>query len=353
MPTIDALVKNSALLSDVSMKYLTPPNFTPPLPNAHVDKSILAGEPFNTMDSFLKDDLFGAEPTLSKLIDNYTENKDNFKLALKENLDSLKDSSDRLQDLKDAKEAEREENATGVFEELAIEDEDNDENTGSALSTLNGFANGEIPPEPKNLANIPIAGEDENKNSPPPEEDEDTVKPTMTLKDFAEKYLTPEAVEQKISEISHNTNETSRADEVKDLVRSFNSVLTNLNENRGVSNLMSALADKFGNSVKMNESKLNEIGISVTSEGFLALNESIFNSALEKDEDDVNSILGNEGLAGRLEKDINLANSQSDRLFTSVLDYLSQRNQDDAESLYGNNANYAKENMPRFVAMWT
>ena len=352
MPTLDSIVKNSALLSDVSMKYLTPPTFTPPEPNSHVTRSILAGEPFNTMDTFLKDELFGAEPTLSKLIDNYTENKDNFKLALKENLDSLKNSSDRLQDLKDAKEAERQEEATGVFEELAIKDDD-DENTGSALSTLNGFANGEIPPEEKNLANIPIAGEDEDKPSPPPQEDEETSKPMMTLKDFAEKYLTPEAVGQKINEISHNTNATSRADEVKDLVRSFNSVLTNLNENRGVSGLMSALADKFGNSVKMNESKLNEIGISVTSEGFLALNESIFNSALEKDSEDVDSVLGNEGLAGQLDKNINLANSQSDRLFTSVLDYLSQRYQDDAESLYGNNANYAKENMPRFVAMWT
>lgn len=353
MPTLGSIVKNSALLSDVSMKYLTPPTFTPPLPNAHVDKSILAGEPFNTIDTFLKDDLFGAQPTLSKLIDNYTERKDNFKLALKENLDSLKDSSDRLQDLKDTKEAERQENTTGVFEELAIKDDDADENTGSALSTLNGFANGEIPPEPKNLANISVTGEEDSEEEKNPNIKPESPEVTNSLQDFAKKYLTAEAVEQKINEISRNPNETSRADEVKNLVRSFNSVLTNLNENRGVSNLMSALADKFGNNAKVNESSLNEIGISVTSEGFLALNESIFNSALEENSEDINSVLGNEGLAGQLEKDINLANSQSDRLFTSMLDYLSQRYQDDAESLYGNNADYAKENSPRFVAMWT
>lgn len=353
MPTLGSIVKNSALLSDVSMKYLTPPTFTPPLPNAHFDKTVLAGEPFNTMDTFMKDDLFGAQPTLSKLIDNYTERKDNFKLALKENLDSLKDSSDRLQDLKDSKEAERQENATGVFEELAIDNDEDEPDT--ALSTLNGFAKGEIPPEPKNLANIPIAAEEdsvaEDKQAPPVKKAPSAN--VSSLQEFAEKYLTPEAVEQKISEISQNTNVSSRMDEVKELVRSFNSALTYLNENRGVSNLMSALADKFGNNVKLNESELNEIGISVTSEGFLALNESIFNSALEKDSEDVNSILGNEGLAGQLEKNINLANYQGERLFTSMLDYLNQRYQDDAESLYGNNAAYARENAPRFVAMWT
>ena len=83
------------------------------------------------------------------------------------------------------------------------------------------------------------------------------------------------------------------------------------------------------------------------------LNESIFNSALNNNPGEVNYVLGSEGLAGQLERNIDLANSQQDRLFTTILDYANQQRQDDAENLYGNNANYAQENTPRIFAMLT
>lgn len=357
MPTLGAIVNQSAMLADVSMKFLTPPN----MPNIKSEKSILAGKPFETLDEMVKKE-FSAQPTLTNLLNNYTENKDNFGLALKENLDSLKNAADRLKDLMDAKEAEKKENATGVLEELAIDsdDEDNDENTGSALSTLKGFAEENIPPEQRNLAGIPqVPEDDESKDSdsteqptppePPMQETEETVKPIRTLKDFAEVYL---SAEQNTEETVQNADEDSRVTDVKNLIRDFNSMLTYLNKNRGMSNLMSALADNFGNNKDLTKS-LEDIGVSVDAEGFLSLNESILNSALERDADEVSSVLGSEGLAGQLDRSINLANYQGDRLFTSVLEYLNQKVQDDAESLYANNANYAKENTPRFFAVST
>ena len=98
---------------------------------------------------------------------------------------------------------------------------------------------------------------------------------------------------------------------------------------------------------------MNEVGISVNAQGFLTLNEGIFNHALNNNSESVNSIIGSDGLAGQLDKNINLANYQSDKLFTSITDYANNQRQDDAESLYGNNAAYAKENSPRIFAMLT
>ena len=346
MPTLTTMMQNSAMLSNVSAKYLTPPNFYPPEDNPQLNKTILAGQPFNTMDQLLKND-FGAQPSLSTLLENYNDSKGRFGLELKENLDSLKDASDRLQDLKDDKEAEREENATGVFEELAIDD-DSDENTGSALSNLKAFAEGEIPPELKNLANIPIAGQNEEN----PNAKNELPEKQNNLQDFANKYLTAENPNKTPNNFGTLPEEDSRIGGVRNLVQNYNNAVNYLNENRGVSNLMSALADKFVNNQTLNES-LNEIGISIDAQGFLVLNENIFNQALNKDADEVETILGSEGLAGQLEKNIDLANYQGDKLFTSIIDFANQNKQDDAESLYGNKANYAKENSPRFVTMFS
>lgn len=347
MPTLTTMMQNSAMLSNVSARYLTPPNFYPPEDNPQLNKTILAGQPFNTMNQLLKND-FGAQPSLSTLLENYNDSKGRFGLELKDNLDSLKDASDRLQDLRDAQAAEREENATGVFEELAI-DNDSDENTGSALSNLKGFAEGEIPPELKNLANIPIAGQTEKNSNAAPELPE---RQQNNLQDFAAEYLTAENPNKTPNNFGTLPEEDSRISGVRNLVQNYNNAVNYLNENRGISNLMSALADKFGNNQTLNQS-LNEIGISIDAQGFLALNENIFNQALNEDADEVETILGSEGLAGELEKNINLANYQGDKLFTSIIDFANQNKQDDAESLYGNRANYARENSPRFVAMFS
>lgn len=329
MPTINSIVSQANMVAQVSTRYFDTPR--------EANNSVLVRPGFQTVFNFLKSD-FGGQPALTTLIENYTNNRESFNDEMQENLNSLRESAEKV---KESTEAETE--ATQENEEVA--DTDNDNNTGSALSTLGEFAVGNIPPEQRNA---PLPPEEGTQPEPPPE-----VESTNALNNFAAEYLTAERIQSDVLENLSNINSNSRVSQIQNLVRDFNSAIAYLYENRGVSNLMDALADKFGNNQNLAAS-LNSIGISMDSQGFLSVNEAIFNSALNNDSDTVNDILGSEGLSGQLGRNINLANYQGDRLFTSIIDYANnQRPQDDAESLYGNNANYAKENTPKIFAMLT
>ena len=318
MPSVNSIVGQANMVAGLSTK-LFGSNI-----NA-ANHSLLIKPANNTFANFLKSE-FGGQPALTNLIQNYSDKRETFQETLKENMASLKESSDKV---KATSETET--------ETPKIADTDNDNNTGAVLSTLGEFANGNIPPQERNIALMV-----KPKVAPRPELPE-----KQNLQKFANEYLTAE----KSVEKNAASNEDSRVTNVKNLVRDFNSTMSYLNENRGMSNKMAALADKFGNS-DLRDS-LNEIGISVKQQGLLSLNETAFTSALNKNSEGVSSVLGSEGLAGQLDKNINLANNQGDRLFTSITDYASNQRQDDSESLYGNNANYAKENSPRIFAMLT
>jgi hypothetical protein len=318
MPSVNSIVGQANMVAGLSTK-LFGSNI-----NA-ANHSLLIKPANNTFANFLKSD-FGGQPALTNLIQNYSDKRESFQETLKENMASLKESSDKV---KATSETET--------ETPKIADTDNDNNTGAALSTLGEFANGNIPPQEKNIS-LAV----KPKVAPKPEPPE-----KQNLQKFANEYLTAE----KSAEKNADSNEDSRVTDVKKLVRDFNSTMSYLNENRGMSGKMAALADKFGNS-NLKDS-LNEIGISVNQQGLLSLNETAFTSALNKNSEGVSSVLGNEGLAGQLDKNINLANNQRDRLFTSIIDYANNQRQDESESLYGSNANYAKENSPRIFATWT
>ena len=320
MPSVNSVVGQANMVAGLSVKLFGSNREA-------ANNSLLIQAPQSTFANFLKSD-FGGQPALTNLIENYSNNRESFSESFKENMSSLKDASDKVKASSETK-----------TEKPQIADTDNDKNTGANLSTLGGFANGNIPPAERNLV-LALKPKVNPKTEPPDKKD--------TLQNFANAYLTAE----KTNEETTATDEDSRVTDVKNLVRDFNSTMSYLNENRGMSNLMSALADKFGNNVKLSES-LNDVGISVNAQGFLKLNESIFNSALNNNPGEVNYVLGSEGLAGQLERNIDLANSQQDRLFTTILDYANQQRQDDAENLYGNNANYAQENTPRIFAMLT
>ena len=323
MPTINAMVNHANMVARVSTKYFGS-NFQA------ANNSVLVGPGFQNFFNYLKSD-FGGQPALTTLIENYTNNRDSFSELLQENLDSLRESAEKVRESAQAENAETAENVEEVV------DTDNDNNTGSSLSTLREFAADNIPPE--------------QRNAPPPPERNIRQEQTNSLQDFAREYLTAEKIVADATAFS-NSNDNGRITEVRDLVRDFNSAMSYLQENRGISNRMGALADQFGNNRNLTES-LNRIGISVDTQGFLAVNEATLNSALNNNSTSVNNILGSEGLAGQLDRNINLANYQGDRLFTSIVDFANQRQQDDAESLYGNNANYARENTPQIFAMLT
>lgn len=322
MPTVGSVVSQASQVVGLSSKLFGGNR-------ALANSSMMLQPALNTFTNFLKSD-FGGQPALTTLVENYSSNREIFQEAMKENMDSLKESSDQVKASSETEDKSAE-----------VSDTDSDQNTGAALSTLGQFANGNIPPAERNLA-LSTAVKPKAESRPQPPEQQNN------LQKFANEYLKAE----KPAEEPVVSNEDSRVTEVKNLVQNFNSTKSYLEENRGMSSRMAALADNFGGNEKLNNS-LNEIGISVNAQGFLSLNETTFNSALNTNSDGVNSALGSEGLAGQLDKNINLANYQGDKLFTSITDFANNQRQDEAESLYGNNANYAKENSPRIFAMLT
>jgi hypothetical protein len=330
MPTINAVVNQASMVSHLSTKFFNGNREA-------ANQSLLVGPGYGNFFNFLTSE-FGGQPALTNLVENYSNNRETFSENFRENLEALQESSEKVKESATPETSEDAEVAT-------VKDTDNDKNTGAALSTLGEFAAGNIPPELRNLANIPLQPADDPKPETPP-------KITNALQTFAQNYLTADKIRADVVENVTNINGNTRVSAIQNLVHNFNSAISYLYENRSVSDLMSALVDKFGNNQNLSAS-LNSIGISMNAQGFLSLNEGIFNSALANDSDSVNSILGSEGLTGQLEKNIDLANFQSDKLFTSIMDFAGKNARDDSESLYGNNANYAKENSPRLFTMFT
>ena len=323
MPTVGSVVSQASQVVGLSSKLFGGNR-------ALANSSMMLQPALNTFANFLKSD-FGGQPAITNLVENYNNNRETFSETMRENMETLQEASDKV------KASSQNEGETATPE---VVDVDSDNNTGAALSTLGEFANGNIPPAERN-----IALDVKPKVAPRPEPPETN----NNLQKFANEYLT---AEKSFTKTAPNPNEDSRVTDVRNLVQNFNSTKSYLDENRSVSSRMAALADNFGGNEKLNNS-LNEIGISVNSQGFLALNESAFTSALNNNSEGVSSALGSNGLAGQLDRNINLANYQGDKLFTSITDFANNQRQDDAESLYGNNANYAQENSPRIFAMLT
>lgn len=404
MPTINAIANQATMVAGLSNRL-----FDGDVNAAR--NSALVGGVYGTLSNAINSE-FGGQPTLNNLIENYRERREAFQEELRENVDSLRNSADRL---RDSTRAENTDNRTTATTN------DADRNTGSTLSTLTEFARGNIPPqelnflsaarneqrtertapEPpaanRNAANnvnnlnaqvqnyrtaaaqtdeetatpIPAAAETENttpaetareeRANAVAEENRAAANPANNLNDFARNYLTAETEEvedvEEINAVARDNNEDNRLNNVRNLVRDYNATVSYLNENRGVSNRMSALANNLRNSNAINES-LRNIGISVNQTGELTINETALNLALNNNSEGVNEILGSEGLAGRLERDINRANAQGESLFPNIVDFARDRQEDAAESLYTartqNTAAYAWENTGRLLsAMFT
>jgi len=331
MPTVSSIVSQATSVAHLGTKLFNGNR-------AAANQSVLVGPGYGNFLSYLSSD-FGGQPAITNLVENYTDNRESFNENFRENLAALQEATNKV---KESAEAEIVEKA--VTSEIS--DIDNDNNTGASLSTLGEFANGNIPPELRNALQIQTQPQAHESIQP------EAPKAIHSLQDFAKTYLTSERIQADVVENVPPVKSNSRVSAVQNLVHDFNSAIDYLYKNRSVSARLATLADKFGNNLNLSNS-LNSVGISMDSKGFLSLNASIFSDALERDAQLVNSAVGSEGLAGQLEKNINLANAQEDRLFTSLMDFANNRRQDESESLYGNNAAYAVENTPRLFAMFT
>lgn len=324
MPTINTIANQARMVTDLSTRVFG-------LDFNAARNSALVGGTFDTLGNAVRSE-FGGQPALNNLIESYQERREAFQEQLRENVDSLRDSADRLRETTQAD--------TDTETATAIE------NSGTTLSTLGEFARGNIPPQENNFVNTARTAERAQRTE------------TNNLNDFARNYLTAETTAEtedveEIAAVAADTNEDARLNSVLNLVRDYNSTVNYLNENRGVSNRMGALANNVRNNAALNES-LRNIGISVAQTGELTINETLLNLALNNDSEGVNEALGSEGLAGRLERDIDRANAQGERLFPNIVDFARERQEDTAESLYTantrNTAAYAWENTGRLLS---
>ncbi len=376
MPTINSIVRQASMVASLSTKF-----FGSDFEAGR--NSLLVGPSFGTLNNQVKSD-FGGQPALTNMVENYQARRDAFSKELNDNMQSLKDSSEKLKESTGT-----EESTTQTAE--ATTDTDNDQNTGSTLSNLSGFASGNIPPQNRTA----VAATNETTQIPPPPPDEEN-QPAEELTDeeireamrnnfqeamrmgfdeFTERYLVAETAEDDdltaLEEVNQQVQNTENApnqrastediiNNVRNLVRDYNSARNYINENRGLSSQMSALADTFGTNRDLAES-LTSIGIFMDSNGELSVNEAILSMELERDADNVSSILGSEGLAGQMERDVerveNASTSQSNNLFPTIDNYTNNNTQDITESLYSrqnfNAASYAWENISRFFTMLT
>lgn len=180
---------------------------------------------------------------------------------------------------------------------------------------------------------------------------------------FAAEYLVAENntqatrrdVEQDLNNI-RDENANAALSNVRNLVNRFNDAVNYFNENRGMSDRMNALAVSFNDNENLAGS-LNAVGITVNDNGQLAVNETRLTDALNKNSANVNEVLGRNGLAGRLDRSLELANSQRENLFPTVTDYVTDRREEPTESLYAARLNQtaalARENASNFVNMFT
>jgi len=338
MPTISSMVQKNDMIANLSYRYFK-------LDNEAASQSVLVSTPIQTNSDFLKSN-FGGEPALTTLVENYSADKNDFRSNIQDRLESLQESSEKLRE--------------------SVK-EDDKESPSTNLSTLSEFSKDNVPPRAKILTFQPNQAKENNH-----EKSEQMIEQAKKIredkaaelkkaqrdsfKDFAENYLVAEKEENSEEQKETQSKENSKIVSIQDFVRDYNSTLSYLNQNRGVSNRVSALASNFNRNDDLNKS-LSNIGISVKESGELSVDEKELTNALQNKSEDVNAALGNQGLAGRLDKTVNLANYQGENLFPTIEEYTREDKFESWEQLYSaqtmTTANYARNKAGNILNMFT
>lgn len=377
MPSVTAIANQTRKVIEVSQKFFQPSLENKTLPNmtqgslrnppiyarenlANVDTSWITAGVIQTSSNLIRSDHTG-RPTITNFINNYREMRENFAETLRENMKALREASEQLRDSR--KDAETQENERSRNSEETQPQREDEPRT--SLSTLDDFATGNVPPQEQNIANANAeriaAGITDQRNAQNESERGQSINRPIVrtnlaprrqqdrITEFAQNYLTPENETPKGSAIAR-IDENDRLGMLEGLVREYNTALSYLNENRGMSNRMSALANRFSNGGDLAEA-LGNIGISVNEFGALSINEQRLAAALDRNSEGVNEVLGDRGLAGRLERNVNIADRQGANLFPTITEYLEEQEEqreDEAESLYTlgmfNTATYSRNN---------
>lgn len=137
-----------------------------------------------------------------------------------------------------------------------------------------------------------------------------------------------------------DSNVKENMDAIRGFVREYNSTVSYLNEGREVSGRLSALASSFSDSGRLSGS-LDSIGISRKPDGQLSLDSSKLAESLTERPSKVSEALGSDGLAGQVERKVEIASGQTDKLFTSPADALGGGAASSVKSMYGRDSSVA------------
>lgn len=104
---------------------------------------------------------------------------------------------------------------------------------------------------------------------------------------------------------------------VEDFLSDYNSSIKFFKDNASISNRVENLAKDFGDTI-YRAANYESIGLIVNSDGSFTVNEDQLAAAIVNNPNKVSSVLGKDGLASKAESHINIANSQSDKLFPTA-----------------------------------
>ena len=139
-----------------------------------------------------------------------------------------------------------------------------------------------------------------------------------------------------VSSVTNYSKELQAAiDTVKDFVSDYNSAVKFFGDNSSVSKRVEIMSNTFSDTT-YRASAYASIGLTVSSDGSLSVNEAQLAQTIVDDPNKVSSILGKDGLAGKAENHISFANSQEDKLFPTAEKMLG--NQLETASIYTGSA---------------
>lgn len=104
---------------------------------------------------------------------------------------------------------------------------------------------------------------------------------------------------------------------IQNFVTKYNEAVSFLKDNKEVSNRTAALANSFADTSYFAKT-LGSVGITTSSSGELKIDEAQLSKALKERPGSVEYVLGKNGLAGRTEQKVSMAQMQKDKLFPSV-----------------------------------
>ena len=360
MPTVDSIARQISLTADVSSRI-----FRNDMEAAR--ESPLIQGPINTANDMIRSG-FGLRSNITEMLGNYAQERENFTDEFDRTISSLRDSSDRARETVQQREDEqiatrrraqetehdRRESAE-LFAEAARQRAQENQRTDQARAdelaaenlerVRNDIAEQSDNTERYNEAlreQIQNADESRQQRTEQIEAANNTRVQSQReqLERFAERYLTNENVERQnqnaaqIQNVVQNLNltrdENSNAAlaNVRNLVNRVDAAVNYFNQNRDVSDRMNALAANFNR-----------------------LREDIQNLNGEENSEAVNRI------AERLNRSVELANSQRENLFTNVAAYVNQERIEPTESLYALQLNqtalHAGQINWRFLNMFT